>query len=155
MPDLHTVALSTGFARLRWGTSRQQVRATYPQARTTPTYEGRHPITKERIVVGGEELVPEIQEAGEGLQINATLTFDATDQLIKIELWPDLEPPLPSPRKIDERRLFDAVKRLALGLGLDSISEMPEQQEWVVDGVVVTLKSNDGFRFELSRSTSR
>lgn len=155
MPDLHTVPLRTGFAQLRWGMSRQQARTLYPQARTTPTHEGRHPITKERVVVGGDELIPEIQEVTAGLKINATLRFDATDKLIRIELWPDLEPPLPGPRKVDARQLLDGARRLALGLGLDSISEIPEQQEWVLDGVTVTLTSDDGFRIELSRSTPR
>jgi hypothetical protein len=155
MLDLHTVPLRTGFAQLRWGMSRQQARTIYPQARTTPTYEGRHPVTKERVVVGGNELIPEIQEVIAGLQINATLTFDATDELIRIELWPDLEPPLPGPRKVDMRQLRDGASCLALGLGLDSISEIPEQHEWVVDGVAVTLTSDDGFRFELSLSTPR
>ncbi len=151
MPD-HTVPLTTGYAELRWGMSRQQARTIYPRARTTPTYEGRHPITKQRVVVGGNELIPEIREVTTGLQINATLIFDATDRLTRIELWPDLEPPIPGPRNVDARQLLDGAKRLALELGLESIAEIPEEQKWVLDGVTVTLRCDDGFRFELSRS---
>jgi hypothetical protein len=142
-------ALATGYAQLRWGMSRQAARAIYPTARTTPIYEGRHPITKARVVVGGDELIPQIHEVAAGLMINATLVFDATDRLTQLELWPDLGPALPGPRELDPRQLLEGAGRLASRLGLGAISQIPEEQTWVVDGVNVTLSWDDGFRFEL------
>lgn len=142
-----------GFARLRWGMSLRELRAAYPNARTTPTFEGRHPITKQRVVTGGDELIPAIVEAAPGLHINATIAFSASDELIRIELWPDLAPALPGPRSIDERLLTEGARRLALDLGLGPLTEIPAEQAWDVGGVAVTLTADDGFRFELSPST--
>lgn len=144
--------MTTGFALLRWGMSGQQVRGLYPRARTTPTYEGRNPRTGERVVVGGDMLVPEIQEVVPGLMVNATLAFDPSDRLVSISLWPDLEPALPGPRKIDTELLLRGAQALARVIGIGgSLSEMPEKQGWVIDKTTIELTNDDGFRFELSR----
>lgn len=142
--------MTTGFALLRWGMSGHQVRGLYPRARTTPTYEGRNPRTGERVVVGGDTLVPEIQQVVPGLTVNATLVFDPADRLISISLWPDLEPALPGPREVDTELLVRGARELAKVLGIEDLSELPEQQAWVIDKTTIELTNEDGFRFELS-----
>jgi len=147
-----TTDQDAAFALLRWGMSSIEVRVLYPRATTTPSYEGRNPLTGERIVVGGDTLVPEIQEVIPGVMVNATLGFDASDRLSSIGLWPDLEPALPGPRTIDEALLVRGARELARGFGIGALAELPEEQEWVIAGTRIELTSEDGFRFELSRA---
>jgi hypothetical protein len=143
--------MNTGFALLRWGMSVQQVRGLYPRATTTPAYEGRNPRTGEKVVVGGDTLVPEIQEVVPGLMVNATLAFDPSDRLVSISLWPDLEPALPGPRNIDAQLVLRGAQELARVVGIGSLSEVPENRDWVIDETKIELTNDDGFRFELSR----
>jgi hypothetical protein len=143
-----------GFARLRWGMTRHEVLEAYPAASITPTYEARHPLTGERLLVGGELLVPAIHEATAGLTVNATLAFDPADRLAEIDLWPDLEPALPGPRTITPDLVSAGVHALAGTLGVGPVDESYDEQSWTVSGVTITLTLGDGFRFEMAPTSA-
>jgi hypothetical protein len=127
----------TGFARLHWGASPSQVRVLYPSTRTTPVYEGRHPITKETVRVGGETLIPELDMIA-GVTMNATLGFDAKGGLDTIELWPD-----------DTGDMRAAVNEILHRLGLAAIEALDEPHAWSANGARVELEVDDGFRIAI------
>ena len=148
-PDIGTTSLDVGFARLRWGMSKQQVRVEYRQTRTTPVYEGRHPVTGQTVVVGGDELIPELQKVAPGVMVNATLKFDA-DRLIQIDLWPDIDPA--NAPAADAERLASAARELARSLGNDAAGRADAQHRWSIRGTAIEqTDDDDGWRFELSR----
>jgi len=144
------MSLRDGFEQLRWGMTRGALRVVYPAARTTPLIEGRHPVTGARVFAGGEELVPAIREVAHGLALNATVGFE-DDALAQIDLWPDLPPALPEPRSLDDGQLLIAVRRLARSFGRDGLVEIPQEARWESDGVIVMLRNENGFLFELFR----
>jgi hypothetical protein len=127
------------FHGLHFGMSRAAVRALYPQARTTPLIDGRDPVTGKRVIVGGNELVPQITTVA-GIPINATVSFE-DDAAAQIDLSPD--------GAGEEATLLLAARRLARALGLDGLVEIPEKRAWEHEGTLVFLYADNGFRFEL------
>jgi hypothetical protein len=120
--------------------SRAALRALYPAASTAPLIDGRDPATGKRVIAGGDELVPSICEVA-GVPVNATACFE-DDALVEIDLWPE---------RFSEEQLLLVVRRLARGFGRESLVEIPVEERWVWGDIIVILRNENGFRFELIR----
>jgi hypothetical protein len=152
-PTSPSVALSLGFARLRWGMTKQDVRVSYPQTRTTALYESRDPRTGELVRFGGEDLILEIHRAGP-LAFNAVLGASDAGKLVKIELSPDVAPSLSDGPQATLAQLVAASTALLHQLGVDPVAKLDElesERTWVLDGTSVTVDPEDRLSVTLSR----
>lgn len=149
--------MTTGFGSLRWGMTMEQVLAVYPRATTTPVYEGRNPLTHERVTVGGDTLVPQLQEIIPGLTVNATIAFNSSNRLVSIALWPDLPPALGEPSATDAMTDAERVRRgaqeLARVLGLGSLSGGTARTGRMEDGTTIELTGDVDKTFDSSSRT--
>lgn len=136
--------LNEGLGALRWGMSRDELRAACPSARELPRYVGRNPKTKEEIRSPEGFIIPQIVRLHAGV-LDASALVDASGRLSIIELRP-----ASTVGAID-----DARNELAALLGVGPIDESLSSQSWSVRGCTLVLHLSDGFAFELQPPSSR
>lgn len=138
------VSLNEGVGALRWGMSRDEMRAAFPFATDLPRYLGRNPRTKEEIRSPEGLVIPEIARVRAGV-IEASAIVNASGRLSIIELRPS-----PSVRAIE-----DARNELAALLGVGAIDQHLPTQSWSVQGCTVSLHLDNAFAFELRPPSAR